>query len=326
MELSLKEQAKDDVKDYSFFPIKRKQLIDLYYDQRSMRWVPADVDMRQDRQDWDTRCDENMKRFVIGILSFFVPADGIVTENIMKNFQDDTSMYKEAVFFYSEQSSMETVHSEMYSLMAQALIRDENTLNKIYNSIRDVPAINSISNFMFKYMDRSRPLPERIIAFACVEGILFTSAFASVYWIKKRNILRGLCKANEFIARDEAIHTLFACELFKLISIRDDQSRPSQERAFEIVNEAVNVNIAFIRDILPVELIGMSSAELSDYTRCTADSLLNLLGYGKLYSVQNPFDWMSIISLPNRTNFFEDKVSEYSKSDEVFVFNADASF
>lgn len=323
---SFEEQALDDVKDYSFLPIKRPSLIGFYYDQRAMRWEPADVDMRQDRQDWDTKCDENIKRFVIGILSFFVPADGIVTENIFKYFQEDTSMYKEAVAFYAEQGAMEMVHSEMYSLMAQSLIRDREQLSKVFNSIENFPAIKNISNFMFKYMDRSCSLPERIIAFACVEGVLFNSAFASIYWIKKKNILRGFCKANEFIARDEAIHTRFACVLFMLICARADQVRPTTDRVHNLISEAVDTNAAFIRDILPVEMIGMSSDHLLDYTKCTADALLESLEYPKLYNVENPFDWMAVISLPNRTNFFEDKVSEYAKSDGNFVFDLSAPF
>lgn len=324
---SIDEQAKDDVKDYAFYPIKRQSLIEYYYNQREMRWVPADVDMRQDRQDWDNKCDENLKTFIKGILAFFVPADGIVTENIFQNFQSDTSMYKEAVAFYAEQGAMEMVHSEMYSLMAQSLIRDRSELSSIFNSIDNFPAVKRIVNFMFKYMDRGQSLPVRIAAFACVEGVLFNSAFASIYWIKKKNVLRGFCKANEFIARDEAIHTRFACVLFMLICMRDDQTRPSANIINELIEEAVDVNAEFIKDILPVEMIGMNSDDLLTYTKCTADALLVSLGYEKLYKMENPFDWMAVISLPNRTNFFEDKVSEYSKQKEGgLVFDLNVEF
>lgn len=324
---SLKEQSRDDIADYAFLPIKRPALIKFYYNQRDMRWVPADVDMRQDRQDWDTKCDDGMKRFVKGILAFFVPADGIVTANIFSNFQQDTSMYKEAAAFYAEQAAMEMVHSEMYSLTAEALIRDRKELHMLYNSIDHFPAVRRIADFMFKYMDKAQPLPVRVIAFACVEGVLFNSAFASIYWIKKKNILRGFCKANEFIARDEAIHTCFACVLFTLICARDDQETPDVEHVHEIIDEAVDTNAEFIRDILPVEMIGMSSEDLLEYTKCTADALLVSLGYKKLYNSENPFDWMAVISLPNRTNFFEDKVSEYAKQSQGdFVFDLDDEF
>jgi len=325
---TLEEQSQDDINDYAFLPIKRPSLIKFYYEQRDVHWVPADVDMRQDRQDWDERCDENLKRFVIGVLKFFAPADGIVTENIFKNFQEDTSMYKEAVAFYAAQGAMEMIHSEMYSLMAQTLIRDRKMLDSVFNSIENSPSVKAIANFMFKYMDRELcTLPERIVAFACVEGILFNSAFASIYWVKKKNLLRGFCKANEFIARDEAIHTRFAVVLFELICTRKDQIRPSSDRIFEIVGESVRTNEKFVKDILPVEMIGMNSSDLIDYTKCTADALLISLGYEKMYKVDNPFDWMAVISLPNRTNFFEDKVSEYAKHTEgEFTFDLNAEF
>lgn len=325
---SIQEQSRDTPNDYAFLPIRRPALIKYYYEQRDVYWVPADIDMRSDRQDWDTRCDKDLREFVIGILKFFVPVDGIVNENIFDNFRADTSMYKEARAFYGLQCGIETIHSEMYSLMAETFVRDPKVLEGIYNSISTSPAIKRITDFMFKYMDRDTcTLPERIIAFACIEGILFNSAFAAIYWIKKKNVLRGFCKANEFIARDEAIHTRFATTLYSLVCLRDDQERPSQTRVHEIVNEAVATNESFIRDILPVEMIGMSSDDLVDYTKCTADALITSLGYDTKYKVSNPFDWMAVISLPNRTNFFEDKVSEYAKHSEgEFSFDLDAAF
>lgn len=316
----------DDKDDYTFYPIKRPQLINLYYEQRSVHWVPADISMANDRSDFD-KCDDSTKTFVKGLLAFFAPADGLVGENIFENFQKDTSFWKECRYFYAEQGSMETIHGEMYSLMAQILIRDDQELKKVYNSIRTYPSIKRISEFMKKYMDPSLPLLERIIAFACIEGILFNSAFAAISWLKKRNILRGFCKANEFICRDEAIHTKFAVALYLMIVQRHDYTAVSYERASEIIKEAIETNKQFIREILLVELIGMTSESLIDYAKCTADALSYSLGHDKIYNVDNPFDWMAVISLPNKTNFFEDKVSEYAQNTESdFVFDLNAYF
>jgi ribonucleoside-diphosphate reductase subunit M2 len=176
----------DDENDYTFLPIKRPGLIKYYYEQRNVHWVPSDIDMRADRNDFDIRCDDNTRTFVKGILSFFVFADGLVCENITENFQKDTSFWKEAKAFYAEQNSMEVIHGEMYSLMAEILIRDRKELYNIFNAIKQSPAAGKIYSFMKKYMDSSYSLLERIVAFACVEGILFNSAFASVIGLKRK--------------------------------------------------------------------------------------------------------------------------------------------
>lgn len=311
---------------YAFFPVRRPKLLKYYYKQIKVHWVPADVDMREDRKDFDN-LDTDTQTFIEGILAFFAPSDGIVNENIFENFQKDTSFWKEARAFYAAQAFMETIHSEMYSLMAQTFIRDPVKLDAIFNSIVDYPAVKRIAAFMKKYMDPSLPLAERIIAFACVEGVLFTSAFTAIYWLKKRNILRGFCKANEFIARDEGIHTKFAVALYNM-AVKEEEMVPAiRTRAYEIVQEAVNVNEMFINDILKVDKIGMNVKDLVSYTKCTADALLTALGHEKLFDVVNPFDWMAIISLPNKTNFFEDKVSEYTQqTDGNFVFDENAYF
>jgi len=318
--------APQHIEDYGFLPIEKPELAKYYYEQRNVRWVPADVDLREDRADYDN-CDLDTQDLVDGNLAFFVPSDGLVEENLFKNFQQDTSFWKESGFFYAEQCSMEIVHSEMYSLMAKSLIRDPTKLASIFNSIKTYPSVKRISEFMKKYMDRKYSLAERIIAFACVEGVLFTSAFASIYWIKKRNILRGFCKANEFIARDEGIHTKYAVALYLLACKEQKMAPASEDRAQEIVKEAVEAGSQFIRDILKIDRIGMSINDLIDYTKCTADELLYSTGHSKLYNVTNPLDWMALISLPNKTNFFEDKVSEYTQQTESeFVFDEDAYF
>jgi len=319
----------DDVDDYTFLPYRRKALMKHYYDQRDIRWVPADMDMRTDRFDYDNKITEDMRTLIKVILAFFTPIDGMVCENLFENFQKDTSFWKECRCFYAEQNAMETIHSEMYSLMAKTLIRDQQELNKIFNAVREYPAVKRISEFIKKYMDRSYTLPERIIAFACVEGILFNSAFVPIYWLKKRNVLRGFCKANEYIARDEGIHLRFAVTLFLMNNMRKKCEAYDRFSIYNIINEAVDVNRQFIEEILPVELIGLSSSDLLKYTKCTADALLISIGYDKMYNEENPFDWMSVISLPNKTNFFEDKVSEYtqnSKGEGEFLFDENTYF
>jgi len=319
--------------DYAFHPIKNENLIKYYREQRDIRWVPADVDLGFDKSQWknDPKCDDNVKKLVIGVLSFFVPSDGLVTENIFHHFQQDTSMYKEATAFYAEQGAMEMVHSEMYSLMADSIIVDADTRYKIYNSFDTFESVKNISKFMLKYMSPEKSLPIRILAFACIEGILFNSAFACVHWIKQwKKILPGFCKANEFIARDESIHTRFACELFNTILTRNDQTRPSNEEFYDVIEEAVDLNKQFIKEILPIDdngLIGLKSGDLIKYTKCTADELCKSLGYDKKYNESNPFAWMALISLPNRTNFFESKVSEYAKPENnENDFDLDADF
>ena len=305
--------------DYAFHPIKKLNLIKYYKDQQAVRWVPADIDLSFDKSQWlnDPKCTDGVKKLVIGILSFFVPSDGLVTENIFHRFQQDTSIYKEATAFYAEQGAMEMVHSETYSLMADSIITDEDTRYKIYNSFETYKSVRAIRDFMVMYMSTEKPLLVRILAFACIEGILFNSAFACVHWIKLwKNILPGFCKANEFIARDESIHTRFACELFNTIANDDKLSEIKLEnkQVYDVIQQAVELNKQFISEILPESLIGLTSKNLDEYTKCTANKLCESLGYEKLYPhAENPFDWMKIISLPNRTNFFESKVSEYAK-------------
>lgn len=312
--------------DYGFLPIKQQSLIKFYYEQRNVRWVPTDINLKDERDDYD-KCDTGVKTFIEGIFAFLIPSDGLVNKNLFTNFQVDTSFYKEAGAFYSEQASMETVHGEMYSLLAQTMIRDPTKLNHIFNSIQTYSSVKNIKLFMEKYMDRTFSLGERIIAFACVEGILFTSVFAAIYWLKKRNILRGFCKANEFIARDEGIHTKFAVALYLLAASENRFSIPHKSSIMDIIREAVACGSEFIKEILKAEYIGMNSDDLISYTKCTADTLSVSVGCDKIYNVENPFDWMAVISLPNKTNFFEDTVSEYTQDSGIdFVFDENTDF
>ncbi len=283
--------------------------------------------MSKDRKDWMSLNDDERK-FLTFILAFFSQADGIIVENLIEHFQRETNEYKEANAFYSMQNAMETIHNETYSIMIETFIQDFQERKKALNAIDNYPSIKKLAEWMFEWMDEERPLMDRVIAFACVEGIFFSGAFCAIYWIKKSNRLRGLCKANEFIARDEALHTEFAVALYHhYTSVVKRSQKLSQKTVHDIIKSSMSVVEEFIRDALHVELIGMNSKDMITYVQCTADRLAVSLGYDKIYKVENPFDWMVLIALSNKTNFFEDTVSEYSKvKDNDFTFTTDEPF
>jgi len=309
---------------YSYLPLDYPILDTFYQKQKEVLWTPQEIDMSHDRYDWD-KLNDNEKRFIEFILCFFAQADGIVIENLFENFQAETGQIKEARAFYAVQNFIETVHNETYSLLIDTFIRDAERKEMAFNAIDNYPSIKAISELIFKWMNKERPLTERIVAFCCVEGVLFSGAFAAIYWIKRKNLLSGLCKANEFIARDEAIHTTFGVALYHTFTgIRHDFPLLSQQRVFEIIDEFMNTSESFIRDALQVDMIGMCADDMVDYVKCTADVLCESLGYEKRYCKINPFDWMTIIGMPNKTNFFEDRPSEYAKSSSNdFTFKID---
>lgn len=312
--------------DYSFFPIKNPRLEEYYQKQKNMFWTPQEIDYSEDRQQWDS-LDDDTKKFLEFILFFFSQADGIVNENLIENFKRETSVYKEASFFYAMQEAIEVIHNETYSLLIETFIRDEEKKAKAFNAISHFPSIRALAEWMFSWMNKDIPLSERVIAFSCVEGVFFTSAFAAVYWIKKRNILQGLCKANEFIARDEALHTEFAVSLYHTLVKDSPEAELSRERVFEILGSAAQVSETFIRDALHVDLVGLSGDDMVNYMKCTVNSLSTSLGYGNIFDVENPFPWMSVIALPNKSNFFETKVSEYGRqATSDYTFDLDIEF
>ena len=319
----------DDFEDYSFFPIRRLNLIKYYYQQRSVHWVPNEMDMTKDRNSYDN-APKIIQTLVNGVLCFFVFADGFVCENIGENLLRDTGFWKEVRSVYAEFNSMETIHGEMYSIMADTLIRDRTTLDAIYASYKDSPMVRGIRNFMIKYKNPDLPLTHRILAFACVEGILFNTAFTAVQWIKKRNILIGFCKANEYISRDELIHELFALELLIMIMQKPGFAGTlSQKDAISIITEAVEVNRIFTETIVPQGLIGLSHDELHQYTKQTANFILETLFQTSLYEKtnKNVFEWMRNMHMVNKTNFFEDIVTEYQKvNDSSFDFDLTVEF
>ncbi len=319
--------------NYSFLPITRPKLLKFYETQRDVFWVPQEIKYSSDRSDF-LKLDAGTQEFIKFVLAFFAQADGIINENLIDSFQKDTRRYKEAGYFYIIQAAIELIHNETYSLLINAIITDADERNKVLDGVHNYPEVGAIADWMFKWMSlRKGPfedltnLRERIVAFACIEGVVFSSAFAAVYWLKKKNVLPGLCKANEFIARDERIHTLFAVELYH--ELVRELPPLSNKRIAEIISSAVDLTETFTRSALKVDLIGMNADEMIKYVKCTANGLYSLFTntLTKLYDVTNPFLWMITIGLSNKTNFFESTVTEYAKEEAGDdEFDTDAAF
>jgi len=299
--------------DYSYLPITRPHLEAYYRKQRDVFWTAQEISYAQDRLDFASLSSDE-RRFVKFVLAFFAQADGVVNENLIERFQRETRIYKEAGHFYIMQAMIELIHNETYSLLVEALIDDPDERVRILNGVQNYPAVRKIAEWMVEWMQASRPLTERIVAFACVEGIIFSSAFASIYWIKRKNVLPGVCKANEFIARDEAIHTIFAVALYHEMTGRD-KIYPvlDASRVRSIIDSAVKVTEEFTRDALRVDLVGMNADDMMKYVKCTANRLSESLGCERIYDAENPFLWITVIGLPNKSNYFETKVSEYTR-------------
>lgn len=304
------ESEVEDFSKYSYFPVEHPSLEKYYQTQKSMFWVAQDIPYASDRADWN-RLDRPTKRYVKFIIFFFAQFDGIVNENLIEHFKHETSFLKDARNFYAAQEFMEVIHNETYSNLIATYITDDAKRNKAFNAIKHYPSIAKLADWVMKWMRSGAPLLERVVAFACLEGIFFSSAFASIYWIKRRNILKALCKANEFIARDESLHTEFAFELYKVLVSTGKYAPLTDSKIKEIISESVTVIEDFTRNALRVDLIDMSADQMVDYIKCTADTLSSSFGSGKIYKAKNPFDWMAVLGLSNKSNFFETTVSEY---------------
>jgi len=296
---------------FVMFPIKHNDIWEMYKKQMDCFWRAEEIDLTKDEKDWVTlHADE--KYFISMILAFFAASDGIVLENLATRFMSDVQL-SEARAFYGFQIAMENIHSESYSLLIDTYIKDEVEKNRLFNAIENFPCIKKKSDWAQKWIhDNRSSFATRLIAFACVEGIFFSGAFCSIYWLKKRGLMPGLTFSNELISRDEALHCEFAVLLYsKLVK------RMSKARIHEIIKEAVEIESEFICDALPCRLIGMNSTMMTQYIQFMADRLCVQLGYDKIYNVSNPFDWMELISLQGKTNFFEKRVSDYALADKT---------
>jgi ribonucleoside-diphosphate reductase beta chain len=269
-------------------------------------WTPEEIPFNTDLSDWE-KLTENEKHFIKHILAFFAGSDGIVQENLASRFQRevDSQVVK---LFYSFQNAMEGIHSETYSLLIDTYVKDKAEQTRLFRAIETIPCIQKKADWALKWIESHDNFAKRLVAFAAVEGIFFSGAFCSIYWLKKRGLMPGLTFSNELISRDEGLHTVFAVALYHTLSNRLDQ-----ETIHSILREAVEIEQEFICDALPCSLIGMNSKLMSEYIEFVADRLAVQLGCEKIYRTGNPFDFMELISLEGKTNFFEKKVSEYSR-------------
>jgi len=270
-------------------------------------YAAEEVDLGSDLQHWET-LNDGEKHFISHVLAFFASSDGIVNENLGVRFMKEVQI-PEARAFYGFQIAIENIHAEMYSLLLETYIKDASQKQHLFHAMETVPVVKKKAEWALRWIDSSESFAERLVAFACVEGIFFSGSFCSIYWLKKRGLMPGLTFSNELISRDEGLHTDFACLLYSLL-----QNKLPQERIAEIVTDAVALEKEFICEALPVDLIGMNSRLMSQYIEFVADRLLVALGNPKVFSVPNPFDWMELISLQGKTNFFEKRVGEYQKA------------
>ena len=308
---------KEDDNRFVMFPIKDEAIWSMYKKHVDCFWRPEEVDLMKDVIHWETLSVDE-KHFISMVLAFFAASDGIVLENLSLRFMNEVQL-SEARAFYGFQMAMENIHSHTYSLLIDTLIKNGEEKNKLFHSLENFPCIKKKADWAQKWIgDKKSSFATRLVAFACIEGIFFSGAFCSIFWLKTKGIMPGLCFSNELISRDEALHTEFAILLYSRIV-----NKLSKRKIQEIIRNAVEIEIEFICDALPCRLIGMNSTLMSDYIKFVADRLAVQLGYEKIYNVENPFPFMDLISIDSKTNFFEKRVSEYSlaskvKDDDIF--------
>lgn len=297
---------------YTLFPIKSSEqhLYDMYKKSVASFWTPEEISFSKDGEDWQKLTNDE-RHFIKNILAFFAGSDGIVQENLATRFQRDVDS-QVVKLFYSFQNAMEGIHAETYSLLIDTYVKNEEEKTRLFQAIDTIPCIAKKANWALKWIDSQDSFAKRLVAFACVEGIFFSGAFCSIFWLKKRGLMPGLTFSNELISRDEALHTLFAIALYHTLP-----TKLSQEDVRSIITEAVEIEKEFICDALPCSLIGMNSKMMSQYVEFVSDRLAVQMGIEKIYKTQNPFDFMEMISLEGKTNFFEKKVSEYSRVRDI---------
>jgi len=297
----------DNPRRFVMFPIQYPEVWEMYKKHEASFWTAEEIDLSQDNKDWDKLSDSE-QHFIKHVLAFFAASDGIVLENLAGQFATEVQI-PEARAFYGFQMAMENIHSETYSLLIEQYIREPAEKEKIFDAIHTMPAVAEKAQWAIQWMQKENSFAERVIAFAAVEGILFSGSFCAIYWLKKRGLMPGLTFSNELISRDEGLHTEFACLLYTML-----QNKLPDEVVHGLIRGAVNAERKFICDALSCDLIGMNSELMVRYIEFVADRLLAALGHPKLYGATNPFDWMELISLQGKTNFFEKRVGEYQKA------------
>ena len=306
---------------YCLFPIKDEKIWKMYKDSVACFWTAEEITFTGDDVDWE-KLNNNEKHFIKMILSFFASSDGVVNENIVLRFSNEVQL-AEARAVYSIQNFIETIHSETYSLLIQSYIKDKEERNKCFRAISEFPCIKKKFEWGKKWITSTEEFSKRLVAFAIVEGIFFSGAFCSIFWLKKRGLMKGLTFSNELISRDEGMHTEFAVYLYKTYCDKLEHGD-----IVDMFKEAVEIEKEFITESLPVRLIGMNDKMMKEYIEFVSDRLIVQLGYDKIYNTKNPFDFMNMISLEGKTNFFEKRVSEYSLADggnreKAFDLNSD---
>jgi ribonucleotide reductase beta subunit family protein with ferritin-like domain len=296
------------VNRYVMYPIIYPKINSLYEQLRDSYWTAEEVDLSKDINDWNTKLSHNDRKFIKNVLSFFVSSDSVVQENLIMTFLQEITLL-EARAFYSMQIANEQIHQDMYKKMLITYITDQTELYDCFNAVYDVGFITNKTKWAEKWINKSDKLSHRLVAFAIVEGIFFSSAFASIYWLKKRNIMPGLTSSNEFISRDESRHTDHAIVLYDLLL-----DKLNENEVHDIFKEGVDIECIFVDNCLQTNLIGMNAELMKQYVKYCADRLMIQFGYNKIYNVNNPFDFMELISLDGKSNFFEHRVTEYNKS------------
>ena len=299
---------KENKDRFVIFPIKHHDLWEWYKKCEASFWTAEEIDLHQDLTDWKTKLNDDERYFIKHILAFFAASDGIVNENLAENFVNEVQ-YSEAKFFYGFQIMMENIHSETYSLLIDTYVKDDAEKDKLFNAIETFPAIKKKADWALKWIE-SDSFAERLIAFAGVECIFFSGAFCSIFWLKKRGLMPGLTFSNELISRDEGVHCDYAVHLHNNHLV----NKVPKERITEILTDALEIEKEFITESLPVSLIGMNAKLMTQYLEFVTDRLLVELNCDKVYNSTNPFEFMDMISLQGKTNFFEKRVSEYQKA------------
>ena len=309
---------------FVLFPIKHHDIWDMYKKAEASFWTAEEIDLASDMNDWNNKLNNDERHFVKHVLAFFAASDGIVNENLAINFLNEVQ-YPEARCFYGFQIMMENIHSETYSLLIDTYIKDNVEKDKLFHAVETVPAVTKKADWALRWITNGS-FAERLIAFAAVEGIFFSGSFCSIFWLKKRGLMPGLSFSNELISRDEGLHCDFACLLYSQL-----KHKLPVEMVTKVITDAVVIEHDFVRDAIPVKLIGMNADLMCQYIEFVADRLLVSLGCPKVYNATNPFDFMELISLQGKTNFFEKRVAEYQKSGvmskgEDNVFSLDEDF
>lgn len=314
----------DNPNRFVMFPIQYSEFWNLYKKQIASFWVVEEIDLSQDMNDW-LKLTNDEQKFITHVLAFFAASDGIVLENLSQKFSTEIQI-PEIRAFYGIQTAIENIHSEMYSLLIDYYITDQLEKKNLFNAIETIPTVKLKAEWALKWINNNNSFAERIIAFTAIEGILFSGSFCSIYWLKKRGLMKGLTFSNELISRDEGLHTEFGCLIYKTL----DNKLP-ESTVHNIILEAVDVEKQFICEALSCDLIGINKELMSTYIEYIADRLLVMLNYNILFNSKNPFDWMEMISLQGKTNFFERRVGEYQKAGVMAnsnenIFNLDEDY